>query len=328
MIEVDGISKSFGRVRAVRGVSFRVGRGEVVGLLGANGAGKTTTLRIITGFLPPDSGRAIVAGRDTVEESREARRAVGYLPESAPAYPEMRTVDYLDFRARLYGLDRNRRKRAVGEAMERCGLGSVRKRRVGHLSKGYRQRVGLAATLLHEPAVLVLDEPTNGLDPGQIREARSLIRELAEERTVIVSSHILPEIELTCDRVVIMASGRVRADRRIGELGGDGRRTYLVELRAVGGREGTVGVLGKVQGVLKVEDAGGTPATPSWLPRDHEDDGDRWVRVRVEAEGDVREGIARAVAGAGSVVRELRSESPTLERLYLEIMESDGGEGR
>lgn len=325
MIEVEGISKSFGRVRAVRGVSFRVGRGEVVGLLGANGAGKTTTLRIITGFLPPDSGRAMVAGHDTVEESREARRAVGYLPESAPAYPEMRTVDYLDFRARLYGLDRDGRRRAVGAAVERCGLGSVRRRRIGHLSKGYRQRVGLAATLLHDPAVLVLDEPTNGLDPGQIREARSLIRELAEDRTVIVSSHILPEIELTCDRVVIMASGRVRADSRIGELGRDGGRTYLVELKVVGERDVALGALRSVEGVVKVEEAGGTHSTPGLAD---EDGRDQWVRMRVEAERDVREGIARAAAGAGLVVRELRAESPTLERLFLEIMETDGGEGR
>src|SRR5712671_529060 len=182
MIRVGSISKAFGRVQAVRRVSFEVPRGQVVGLLGANGAGKTTTIRMVTGFLPPDEGVITVEGFDTVRQSEQARRSLGYLPEAAPAYAEMAVEDYLDFRARLYSMRRAARKAGVERALGQCDLGSVRRRRVGQLSRGYRQRVGLAAAILHDPPVLVLDEPTSALDPRQIRHIRGLIRELAREK--------------------------------------------------------------------------------------------------------------------------------------------------
>lgn len=212
MISLKGVHKSFGRFHAVRDASFEIARGEVVGLLGPNGAGKTTTIRMITGYLPPTAGRVEVCGHDSIKESLKAREMLGYLPEATPLYPEMRVSDYLLFRSRLYSMKHRERRPAVERALTRCWLGDVASRRISQLSKGYRQRVGLAAALLHNPRVLILDEPANGLDPTQIQETRKLIRELSKERTVLVSSHILPEVERTCDRVIIMSRGRVRAD--------------------------------------------------------------------------------------------------------------------
>jgi len=327
MIEVRNIEKAFGRVRAVRGVSFDVPRGQVAGLLGANGAGKTTTIRMITGYLPPDAGSISVDGCDTLEDSLEARRKIGYLPESAPAYAEMTAEGYLGYRARLFRLPRRERRGAVERVLERCRLQPVRRRRVGQLSKGFRQRVGLAAAMLHDPPVLVLDEPTNGLDPAQIREARTLIRDLAEDRTVLVSSHILPEIERTCDRVIIMAAGMVRADGKTSELLSAQRGRYYVEIRMPGqtdgaSRERALSLIRSIQGV---EDA----VTPPGV----NDNG--WARLSVRAvpkAGDLREPIARAAGEAGAVIRELRSETAGLEGVFLQIMESEvtpgGGENR
>jgi ABC-2 type transport system ATP-binding protein len=223
MLCVRGVTKSFGSFRAVGGVggagggvgvgvSFEIAKGQIVGLLGPNGAGKTTTIRMITGMFPPDTGTITVNGSDTIDASIAARQAIGYLPESAPAYAEMAVEDLIDFRATLHGLPRRTRKAQVDRAIERCWLSDVRRRRVGHLSKGYRQRVGLAAAIVHDPKVLILDEPSNGLDPTQIAEMRRLIRELGQDRVVLVSSHILPEVEKTCDRVIIMIRGQVAAD--------------------------------------------------------------------------------------------------------------------
>ena len=327
MIEVRDIAKSFGRVRAVRGVSFDVGRGEVAGLLGANGAGKTTTLRMITGFLPPDAGVIRIVGLDMAQQSVEARRRIGYLPESAPAYSEMLARDYLTYRARLFGLDRRAVRARVGHVMDRCGLGPVARRRIGHLSKGFRQRVGLASALLHDPEVLVLDEPTNGLDPAQIRAARELIKELAQDRTVLISSHILPEIELMCDRVIIMAAGQVRADGRVSELlaGSGDLARYYVEIRPKADGRGTAGeaaveLVRAIRGVRSARSKGSHG---------------EWAKVTIDAErgaGDLREPIAVAAGRAGALVRELHADKPSLERLFLRIMETEetpgGGENR
>lgn len=313
MIFVREIRKSFGRVEALRGVSFGVEPGEVVGLLGPNGAGKSTTIKIISGFLTPDEGSVQIDGFDTHTDSLQARRRIGYLPESAPVYPEMSVRGYLEYRARLFRLPRADRRRALDAAMDRCRIADVARRRVGELSKGYKQRVGLASALLHDPPVLILDEPSNGLDPSQIRETRSLVRELAEKRTMIVSSHILPEIERLATRLVVLAGGLKRADGTLGEL--LGRQTARSLVAEVLDSRGTLASgLAALRGVQSVQ------STPT---------GDRgWARLRIDLAPDapdLRPEIARLAAGAGAGLRELGEQRPSLERLFLDLVES--GEG-
>jgi len=219
-IEVDRLAKRYGDFEAVRDLSFSVGAGEVVGFLGPNGAGKTTTMRMLTGFVPPTDGTARIAGHDIFEQAIEARRAIGYLPETPPLYPEMTPAAYVEFVAKLKDVPKGPRRAAVDRALERCGLGDVRRREIRQLSKGYRQRVGLAQAIVHEPKVLVLDEPTVGLDPIQIREIRALIADLAGSggQTVILSTHILAEVEAICQRVVLLARGRKVLDQPLSEL--------------------------------------------------------------------------------------------------------------
>ena len=296
MISVRDIHKSYGKVRAVRGVGFALEPGRVTGLLGPNGAGKSTTIRIITGFLAPDSGSVEVSGH--AGDPLATRRSLGYLPESAPAYPEMTPRSYLGYRARLYGLGRAARRQRVEFVLERCRIADVAGRRIGQLSKGYRQRVGLAAALVHDPPALILDEPTNGLDPEQIRETRSLVRELAEDKTVLVSSHILPEVERLCDRVIVIAGGKIRADAAVADLARGGRCV-----------------------------AEGDTHDPAWLagvaasPVVERLD-DRWSRFTFDADADRREAVARAAAGAGVTLRELRTDGPGLEAFFVRAIES------
>jgi len=228
MIEAMNLSKRYGDVVAVDGVSFSIERGEVVGFLGPNGAGKTTTMRMLTGFLPPTNGTARICGHDIFEEPLEARRAVGYLPELPPLYPEMTVTSYVDYVARIKDVPRRERRDTVDRALERCGLADVSRRVIGTLSKGYRQRVGLAQAIVHEPPVLILDEPTVGLDPIQIVEIRQLIVDLAggdgdSQHTVILSTHILPEVEAICRRVVMINEGRKTVDAPLADLTRDGR---------------------------------------------------------------------------------------------------------
>jgi ABC-2 type transport system ATP-binding protein len=212
MIEAQNLTRRYGAFLAVDGVSFSVPEGEIVGMLGPNGAGKTTTIRMITGFLPPSSGRVTLGGRDLFGDDVSIRRDIGYLPENVSLYPEMRVTEYLDWRGRLEGMDRAAIRRRVPEILDRCLLGDVQKQIIGTLSKGYRQRVGLAGAILHDPKVLVLDEPTVGLDPKQIIAIRELIRELGRQHTLLVSTHILPEVELLCQRVLIIDRGRIVAE--------------------------------------------------------------------------------------------------------------------
>jgi ABC-2 type transport system ATP-binding protein len=316
MIAVHEITKTFRNLRAVDRVSFELPAGQIAGLLGPNGAGKSTTIRMITGSLAPDAGTVTIAGIDPRQDSRAARAAIGYLPESAPLYPEMSVTGYLLYRARLWGLDRSERRRAVGRAMERTRVDDVARRRIGHLSKGYRQRVGLAAALVHNPPVLILDEPTNGLDPSQIRTARSLIRELAEDKTMLLCSHILPEVERTCDRVLVMAGGRVRADGTPAELlaSAPGPIRYTVELRTnpAAGPEHAINALASVPGAASaVRDAE--------QPADH---ARGWTRVVVHAAPgapDLRETIAGALEDRGLFVRELTRVTPSLESLFIHL---------
>jgi ABC-2 type transport system ATP-binding protein len=229
MIEAKGLSKRYGDIVAVNDVSFSIGRGEVVGFLGPNGAGKTTTMRMLTGFLPPTEGTAVIAEHDIFDDPIAARRSVGYLPESPPLYPEMTVSAYVGYVARIKDVPRAGRREAVDRALERCGLSEVSRRVIGTLSKGFKQRVGLAQAIVHDPPVLILDEPTIGLDPLQIREIRSLIAELAapakgeQQQTVVLSTHILAEVEAICRRVILISDGRKTVDAPIGELTGGGR---------------------------------------------------------------------------------------------------------
>lgn len=305
MIVARHVSKQFGKFLAVDSLNLEIPRGKVVGFLGPNGAGKTTTIRMIAGYLPPTSGQIAVDSLDVAQQWREVRRRIGYLPEAAPLYTEMRVEEFLTFRAKLFGVPRGERKAAVNLALRRCWLDEVRRRPINQLSKGFRQRVGLAAALLHEPPLLILDEPTVGLDPTQIREIRSLIRELAGNHTILLSTHILPEVEVTCDRIIMIARGRVRAEGTIDELRATAAKTcrYVVETDA----DGAQASLAALRGVDRVESA--------------MVDG-RWHRLTLTAargDADLREAIASALAGNGAAVRELHREAPSLEQLFVQM---------
>jgi gliding motility-associated transport system ATP-binding protein len=306
MIRVSDLTKRYVDRLAVDGVSFSCEKGEILGLLGPNGAGKTTTMRVLTGFLPATSGTAEVAGFDVGTQSLEVRRRVGYLPEAVPLYPEMRVSEYLDFRARLKRVPRSDRTRAIAEAVDRCGLGDVRGRVIGQLSRGYRQRVGLADALLGRPPILVLDEPTVGLDPNQIREVRQLIRELGREHTIVLSTHILPEVEMVCGRVVIIHRGRVVAQDTPEGLRGQlaGGRRIRVEARAP---------------ATALREALATLPGISEVQIDGERDGFSSLVLSVGAGEDPREAIFRLAAERGLLLRELHAESMTLEDIFVRI---------
>lgn len=319
MISVRDISKSFGPIRAVRGVSFELVPNQVAGLLGPNGAGKSTTIRMITGFLAPDKGSISLAGHCVRTDPAVAKSHIGYLPEHAPIYPEMSVKGYLKHRARLLGVEAKECAKAADRAIEMCQLRGMDRRRVGTLSKGYKQRVGLAGALVHDPPILVLDEPTNGLDPTQIREARALIRELAQRKTMLICSHILPEIERICDRVMIMNQGSIRADAPPNELveRTPGPARYIVEARTnpTAGIEHCLRTLGSLPGVI------GSAAC-----EDQPTDSARgWCRIELVAdpsEPDLREPIAGAAEDHGLFVRELTRVRPTLESYFMRLIES------
>ncbi len=314
MIRVTDLTKKFANRTAVDAVSFEVQRGEIVGFLGPNGAGKTTTMRMLAGFLAPTSGHAEIAGFDIAERSLEVRRRIGYLPETIPLYPEMRIVEYLDYRCRLKGVPRATRGRHIDEALERCGLADVRTRIVGQLSKGYRQRVGLADALVHKPAILILDEPTAGLDPNQIRDVRALIRELGREHTIILSTHILPEVEMVCGRVVIISGGKVLAQDTPAALRAqvERRRRVRVEIRAqqAEAREAIERVAGVARIVDEAAGAGADGEVAAFL-------------VEAEEDRDVREEIAKLVTARGWGLRELHAETMSLEDVFHRITMSE-----
>lgn len=322
MISVRDVHKSYGRIYAVRGVSFDLPAGKVIGLLGPNGAGKSTTIKMITGYLPPDRGHVLVGKADTLDHSIEARRQIGYLPESAPLYTEMKPQDYLHYRGRLFGMPRKARVAAVEAALAHCWLTDVRHRRIGTLSKGYRQRVGLAGALVHNPPVLVLDEPTNGLDPTQIRETRNLIRELAANRTLLISTHILSEIEQIADRVIILAGGQVRADGAPTDLIEKARQvaTYIVQVRRIrsGDDEKTLALLQGLPHVGEVLPEVGDRSTQvrGWS---------LWIVRGKPGAPDLRESLGDALFRAGLVLKELRRETISLEKVFLELIEGGGG---
>ena len=306
MITVQHLTRRFGSRAAVDDVSFRLERGEVVGFLGPNGAGKTTTMRVLTGFLPPSAGTVTVDGFDVLRDSLAVRARIGYLPESVPLYREHRVQEMLVFQGRLRGLARGEAKRRAAAVLERVGLGERARSLIGRLSKGQRQRVGLAVALLPDPEVLVLDEPTSGLDPLQRIEVRRLIQELARDRTVLVSSHILPEIEAVCPRVIILHRGRVAADgtqaQLLEQLGGGG--FVRVELVAREEPERVRVRLAALAGVAAVE------ARAS-------DDGFACFELR--ASGDPRAALGALARERGWTLRELSWQRPTLERLFARI---------
>jgi len=313
MIEVKNLVKEFPGRRAVDGVSFQVQTGEILGFLGPNGAGKTTTMRILTGFMPPTSGQASIAGHDVFDESDECRRRVGYLPENVPLYPEMRVEEYLTFRARLHKVGVAKRPRAVARAMELCRVADRRRSVIGTLSKGYRQRVALADALVGEPEILILDEPTVGLDPKQIRDVRALIRDLGREHTILLSTHILPEVEMICGRVIIIDNGKIVAQDTTEALRAAQAASaeILVHARLPAPSGDTApatvarGQLAAVAGVVgvTVEDDG-APAK---------------FRVKVAGKEDVREAIFRLAVERGWVLLEMRREAQSLEDIFVKL---------
>ena len=305
MIEVRNLTKAYGSFLAVDHISFRIEPGEVVGFLGPNGAGKSTTLRILTCFMPATSGSASVAGFDVFTQSMEVRRRIGYLPERNPLPVELRVREYLNFRGKLRGLDRAEREAAIKRVVDRCWLGEFIDRPIDQLSKGMRQRVGLADALLHDPEVVVLDEPTIGLDPNQIRETRKLIGDLARQHTIILSSHILPEVEAVCERMIIIASGRIQASGQISQIRSkiQGASRLIAEIR--GPRQEVESAVGGLKGVRSVDGRVG----------------DGWNRLRIESaqDSDVREQIASLAGQRGWGLRELRLEVGSLEEYFTQI---------
>jgi ABC-2 type transport system ATP-binding protein len=303
MIQVRRLSKRYGAVLAVDEISFAVGRGEIVGLLGPNGAGKTTTMRILTTFLTPTSGRAALAGHDVLDEPLEVRRRVGYLPENVPLYNEMRVREYITYRAKLKDVPRAKRRAAIDGVIERCQLADVTRRILGHLSKGYRQRVGLAEAMVHDPDILILDEPTAGLDPIQVREVRGMIRELGDRHTILLSTHIMQEVEAVCGRVIILARGRIALDDALDHA--QTERSVVIEVR--GPEESVRDILASAPGVARVRLAA----------RDVD-----YVRFEVQARpgADPREALAQRVAQHGWPLRQLDLKRAKLEDRFIEAV--------
>ena len=306
MIEVEHLTKRYGPVTAVEDVTFQVQKGEILGFLGPNGAGKTTTMRVLTGYMPATQGRVAVAGHDVFEHPIEAKRRTGYLPETPPLYPDMTVREYLQFVAKIKGVPKADRRARVEQVMTRTWVSDMAGRACGKLSKGYRQRVGLAQALIHNPDVLILDEPTAGLDPKQIIETRRLIKELAGNHTIILSTHILPEVSQTCDRVVIINKGRVVAVDTPGNLTRRlrGSETMFVQVEP-SDAAAAAAALSTVPGVVRVGQAEGS--------------GPGGFEVESEAGRDVRRELARAVVLGGQHLLELRPMRLSLEEIFLSL---------
>ena len=311
MIKVEGLTKRYARTVAVDNISFEVEKGQIVGFLGPNGAGKTTTMRVLTCFLPPSEGKATVAGFDVMENPMEVKKRIGYLPETPPLYPEMEVVEYLNFVGKLKGLGSAELGRRVDEVMQRCAVADVRNKLISKLSKGYRQRVGLAQAIIHNPDVLILDEPTSGLDPKQIIEIRELLRSLAGDHTIILSTHILSEVEHACERVIIISEGKLVAIDSVANLTNRlrGSEAVALELEAADGRPNPSEVqqrLEQVSGVSRV------------VMKDS-----RNGRLAFEVESlqgkHIRSDLARTVVNSGWNLNELRSVGLSLEDIFLQL---------
>jgi ABC-2 type transport system ATP-binding protein len=309
MIDVKNLTKKYGERVAVNGISFNVKRGEILGFLGQNGAGKTTTMKILTGFMPATEGTASIAGFDVFENPIEVKKRIGYLPETPPLYPELLVSEYLAFIADLRGIPKRDRKKAIDSVIERCYIGDVRNRLIGNLSKGYRQRIGIAQALIHDPEVLILDEPTVGLDPKQVTEARGLIKSLRSERTVIYSTHILSEVAATCDRIIIIDKGNIVAQEAINAMGATGglTRTEIVVLKNT---EAVAANLKGISGVRNVQTF---------------KNGSQRIVVESDAKETVMAEMAKAVVAQDAGLIRMSPVALALEEYYLNLIGGKGG---
>lgn len=298
MIEVDRLTKQYGAFTAVDDISFQVGKGEIVGFLGPNGAGKTTTMRVLTCFLPATEGTARIAGYDIFDNPLEVKRRIGYLPELPPLYRDMRVRTYLEFIAKIKGVAPKEARRRIDEIVVQCGLVDRTEQLIGHLSKGYRQRVGLAQAILHDPEVIIMDEPTSGLDPNQIIEVRQLIRELAQERTVILSTHILPEVEMTCNRVIIIHEGKIVAVDTPENLTANMRDTTRFFVRISGDIDIAAKAIAKIEGVSDVTQV------------------NNGLHVHWPAEADLSAAVSARIVELGLGLVEMKREAMSLEEIF------------
>lgn len=309
MIKVENLAKRYAGHTAIEGLNFEVEKGEIVGFLGPNGAGKSTTMRILSSYLPATSGRASIAGYDVFTDSLKARRHLGYMPENVPLYTEMRVREYLTYRGSLKGVAGRRLKERLGDVIELCSLKDVEYKLISSLSKGYRQRVGLADALIHEPDLLILDEPTIGLDPNQIRQVRELIRNLGKRHTILLSTHILPEVEMTCSRVLIIHRGKIQASDTPENLLSTIRSSGGIRLEIQPGKDDALEQLKRVPGV---KDASAVV-----------EDGWTVVQVRTDASADPREEIYKLTVDRRWAVREISRRRATLEDVFVEITQAD-----
>ena len=307
MIEVQHVSKRYGPVAAVNDVNFRVEAGQILGFLGPNGAGKTTTMRILTGYMPPTEGKALIAGYDVFDSPVEAKRRTGYLPESPPLYPDMTVREYLNFVAKIKAVASGERRQRIEYAMDRTNIADMANRHCGNLSKGYRQRVGLAQAILHNPDVLILDEPTAGLDPKQIIETRELIKELAGDHTIILSTHILPEVAQTCEQVVIINKGRVVAEDTPANLTGRLHGSETIQLQVDTGSTDPTSIMSAVPGVVQIRVSAVTP------------NNDRSIEIQAAEGADIRREIANTVVRNGWGLLEMRPIRLSLEEIFLQL---------
>jgi ABC-2 type transport system ATP-binding protein len=314
MIKVEGLTKQYARNVAVDHISFEVEKGQIVGFLGPNGAGKTTTMRMLTCFMPPTDGTATVAGFDVRENPMEVKKRIGYLPESPPVYPEMEVIEYLNFVGRIKGVPKVNLKSRIDEVMQKCAVTDVANKEIGKLSKGYRQRVGLAQAILHNPDVLILDEPTAGLDPHQILETRDLIKNLAGDHTIILSTHILPEVEQTCERVVIIAKGKLVATDTVANLTSRlrGAETVAVEVLGISNAGGD-NWIGAVQ--QKLEQVAGVSRV---IPKESKDGRAHFIVESLQGRT-IRPDLARTVIEGGWQLNELHAIGLSLEEIFLQL---------
>lgn len=315
MIRVRELSKNYGITRAVDNLAFTVERGEVLGFLGPNGAGKTTTMKMLTCYLPPSSGTAEIFGFDILEDSMEVRKRIGYLPEKNPLYTDMDVSSFLELAARLKGVDKDAMAASVNGVIDRCGLGDVRRRRIANLSKGFQQRVGIAQAIVNDPELLILDEPTIGLDPRQIIDIRSLIQDLGKDRTVILSSHILPEVSQVCDRIIIINNGHLVAVDSPDNLRGRLKRSSMTRVRIGGSVDisDAERVISSIEGaqVISTGEKGG--------------DGSSLFTVESSSDSDIRNGLARKLIEANIPLLEIYSEELSLEDIFIRLVTEEEG---